>query len=115
MAKVVYDSQRDDINIKREVCCYNCDDDSYKGQWKGVLIGLRNQRIRIRYPKYTLSKVQYVDEASNDLKILALLWIGRLVSSGVLADKLEEECPQHAEAAQILRTFEQYSAELGNE
>lgn len=115
MAKRVYDNKRSGVNIKREVCCWDSDALDYWSERRGILVGVNNGRIRLRYPYDTLSKVQYVDEASNDLKILTLLWIGRLVSSGVLADKLEEECPQHAEAAQILRTFEQYSAELGNE
>lgn len=72
---------------------------------QSILVGIKNQRLRLRYPDASHSKVQYVDDASDDLKALAALFICKLVPVGVFADKLEEDT-KHSEAADLMRQWQ---------
>lgn len=83
--------------------------DAMSGEYtecREVLVGISHTRIRLRYPNGTDSRVQYVDRASNELKSLVALWVCDLVPAGVLADRLEEEAPEHQPAADLLRKWE---------
>ncbi len=71
----------------------------------GVLVGLNNAVLRLRYPDYSHSKVQYIPQASHDLKCIAALFICGLVRPEILPYKLEEEWECHKEAAQLLRKW----------
>jgi hypothetical protein len=79
-----------------------------------LLIGISKGRLRFRLlAEYGgWGRVRYLDSASNDLKCLAMLWIGHLVPSGVLADKWEEEVPQYREVPFILRLYDEIVAEM---
>jgi hypothetical protein len=72
---------------------------------KSVLVGVNERGLRIRYPRGTKSKLIYLKEATNDLKSLAALCIVELVPGGIFADKLQEEFPEHEEAANIIRDW----------
>jgi hypothetical protein len=75
-----------------------------------VLVGIDRNGLRLRYPTRH-KKVQRLRDASTDLKSLAALTIVGLVPLGVLADRLEEEFPQHSEAANLLREWERVKRE----
>jgi hypothetical protein len=74
------------------------------GKRNSVLVGITKQRLRVRYPNQ-YSPVQYLNEATNDLKCLAALVVADLVPVGIFADKLEEEFPKHGLACEILRNW----------
>lgn len=71
-----------------------------------VLLGLKGTRLRLRYPQGTVGRVYYLDSASTDLKTLAALAIAELLDLSIFADKLQEEFPEHEEAAIILREWQ---------
>lgn len=71
-----------------------------------VLIGLNNLKLRLRYPYGSNSKVQYLPDATTELKSLAVLCIAGLVPTSIFADALQEAYPQHEQAATILREWE---------
>jgi len=73
-----------------------------------VLVGLKNKTLRLRYPQGSSSPLIYLKKATEDLKVLAALLISGLAPAGVFADKLQEEFPQHEEAANILREWEKH-------
>lgn len=96
------------VNIKREIHCRD-DNRSYM-----LLVGVSRGRLRLRQQRrgsWGWGKVEYLDAASTDLKSLAALWICYLLPSGVLADRLEEEQPQYADAANALRVYDDIVAE----
>lgn len=70
-----------------------------------VLIGMDEGVVRLRYPDGSYSRVQYLEGAGNDLLCLCALFICGLVPPEVLADKLQEDFPEHEEAAAILREY----------
>ncbi len=72
-----------------------------------VLVGMSNGELRLRYPNASRSGVKRLSEATTELKSLAALLICNLVPAGVFADALEESFPQHQQAAQILRKYQQ--------
>lgn len=80
-------------------------------QHRGILVGISHKGVRIRYPDYSHSKVQYLTTASTDLKSLAALFICGLVDPSILADRLEEDFSEHREAADILREYEKVKRE----
>jgi hypothetical protein len=69
-----------------------------------VLVGLCNQQLRLRYPTRN-KKVHYLTGASSDLNALGALLICGLIPVGIFSDKLEEEMPEHKQAADILRLW----------
>jgi len=89
-------------DIKQEFVIY---DAGYHRQ--STLVGIGKRGLRIRYPNGTDSKINFLTNATQDLNSLGALLITGLVPAGVFADKLQEEFPQHEEAANLLREWEQ--------
>ena len=75
---------------------------------KSVLVGIGSKGMRIRYPQGVKSSIKYLKTASDDLKSLAALLIVELIPGGIFADKLQEEFPEHEEAANIIRDWFSY-------
>jgi hypothetical protein len=76
-------------------------------EYQDLLIGINAGRVRLRYPEGTRSKINYLHNPSETLQHLVALWVCHLLPGGVLADRLEEEAPDHFQACQLLREWEQ--------
>jgi hypothetical protein len=72
-----------------------------------LLIGINAGRIRLRYPDGTDFRINYLHNPSETLQHLVALWVCHLLPGGVLADCLEESFPDHTQAANFLREWEQ--------